>query len=663
MSLKGLIGGVLGGVVGFFFGGLAGAMYGAALGFGIGFGLDMKPDHPASGQPQFQKLDMTTASEGLPVADLLGISQLAGNILQYHNNRMVELTEEVGGKGGSQTVTTGYEYYLTWAVAFCKGPVDFLYTITEGDEVVWEGALARPVSGGVETITLAGVGTVDFYFGTEDQAINSLLATYETNQIPYRGLCYAVFRDCNIGSSNRLPVYKFVMSKQPVLTFNAKNVISTFDYNPAHAIWYILIEMVGLPTTYLNETSFSDAAEILFGEARGVSILFANQKESISWIEQTLQHIDAALRYGIDGKFHLYLLRPIEDTTLLPLITKDEMLDVPQMDRKSWLDTLNEIKVQYPKRMVREGLCPDGCDNFTAGDFSEIAPGETRTFTIQNDEWIKTGCTDLSFLSDGLPPSMAGVFSNLQALGHGEWSFDYTANASLCSLQEGEENPVCPVICGRTIKCCPWVCDDEFYEDMAVDWAWTPEEVAKSSSISVRITGGRGPFEWSISPMANAQGFNLKWSGGAELRSNYLYADATACGGVLITVKDACKELYFSIRCTTGVWVTVVDVSCAEHNWMPGGGWCTCGGTVTLGWQRWYGTWGGGTNPHIQYVRALCTIWPQIVFPAGCKISTGGYLQPPIGTPCCNAVGYEPCFVVSEERPEDKKYWEWRCNV
>jgi hypothetical protein len=305
---------------------------------------------------------------------------------------------------------------------------------------------------------------------------------------------------------------------------------------------------------------------------------------------------------------------------------------------------------------VREGLCPDGCDNFTAGDFSEITPGETRTFTIQNDEWIKTGCTDLSFLDDGLPSNLTGVFSNLQALGHGEWSFDYTANANLCSLQEGEENPLCPMICGRQIKCCPYVCDDEFYEDMAVDWTWTPEEVAKNSAINVRITGGRGPFTWQIV----GQGFSLKWSGGAELRNNYIYADGTACGGGIITVTDACKEMVFSVRCTTGSWVLLVDLYCGVMNWKPGGGWCECGAIRTFGWQRYAGYWGGGAPPS-QYLYSVCTIWPEIPFPGDCKISTGGYLQPPPGTPCCNAVGFEPCFQVIEERPCTKKYWEWRC--
>lgn len=566
MTIRGLIGGAVGGVVGFFIAGFAGAAYGAAIGFGLGMGFGLRPDVPSPGGPQAQDLDVTACQEGLPIADLLGTSQLTGNLLQYHNNRSVAVTsqQKTGkGGGGSQTVVEGYQYYLTWAVGLCAGPADMLYTIHRGDDFVWEGELERPESGGVETIMIPGVGSVDFYFGTEDQEPNPTLEGImgAGEQPAYRGLCYAVFKDCFIGGYNRLPVFKLVLKKQPELSFNTKNAISTFDYNPAHGIWFILARMVGLPESYLNETSFSDAANTAWNEARGVSILFSSQQEALSWIDQILQHTDGAIRYGIDGKFHLALLRSTEDPALLPVVTVDEMLDEPQLDRKSWMETWNEIKVQYPRRMIREGLCPDGCDNFSGEDFSEIAPGEERIFTIQNDDWFKTECEDLSFMSDGLEETVwAGEFYGLTNLTGGKWQFKYKASEDLCDGQDPLD-PECPIICGRRLPCCG--CD--LAEPLEVNEDVTPEVMAQNTSVAVEILGGIGPFHWDVA----GTGFFLTYPGTAGGgRSNVLNSDGSACGACAVTVIDACEqELIFYVRSTEGQWVGKEFSECSPTGW------------------------------------------------------------------------------------------------
>ena len=114
----------------------------------------------------------------------------------------------------------------------------------------------------------------------------------------YKGIAYAYFDDCYIGNYNRCPTMKFVVKKRPTYAFNTKESIGSYEYNPAHALWHIWVEMLGLPDSYLDSDSFSDAADTLYGEELGVNILFQDTKEAITYIESILNHIDGGMRYG-----------------------------------------------------------------------------------------------------------------------------------------------------------------------------------------------------------------------------------------------------------------------------------------------------------------------------------------------------------------------------
>jgi len=362
-----IIGGILGGVIGAFFG-PAGIYYGATIGFGIGAMVDpLTPDMPAPGQPELGNLNISTSSEGLPIKDVLGTTKIAqGNILWYGAQHVVEITEEVetGGKGGGGTeeLVTGHNFYVSWALGICIGPVDTLYTIYNGDDVVWSGELNRPLAGGEETIILTDMGSMTFYFGTADQVANVTLTSKledATLSPAYRHQCYAFFNDCCTGKYERIPTMKFVLRKCPTFAFNANETIQTYDYNPAHAKYYILNTLLEIPTTYLNATAFSDEADTLSTEERGISICFNAQGPALNtYLEPILAHIDGILRWGNDGKFHPKLIRADEAVGALPSFDENDMLDTLELNRKSWYDTKNEIKVQYSERIITGGITP-----------------------------------------------------------------------------------------------------------------------------------------------------------------------------------------------------------------------------------------------------------------------------------------------------------------
>ena len=262
--------GAVEGVIGFFAGG---GPAGAWIGFGIGFGLatmidPIVPDIPQPGEPMGE-LEIMTNVEGSPLPDLVGTTKMTGNLLYYGNNWRQTLTEDVdsGGAsdtGGGGTQVTGYRYFLTWAMGFCLGPVDTLYTVYSNDDVVWAGELgiADATNGEVNIALWKGdrgslegyetghggwlggildaiaaevayqegyIGIMTFYFGTDNQAVNDQLTDLmieegviadSTWAIPYKRQCYAYLHDCCMGSYNRCPTIKIVVRKAPECSFD-----------------------------------------------------------------------------------------------------------------------------------------------------------------------------------------------------------------------------------------------------------------------------------------------------------------------------------------------------------------------------------------------------------------------------------------------------------
>ena len=355
--LGAILGGIIGGIIGFFIPGL-GVLYGAAIGFSFGLIIDpITPDVKGAGTPIPGELDIMPSDIGVPLPDLVGTAKILGHLLCFGKERAVAQTVEVEGGcfQSDETYVTGYKYYMSWAVGIVTGPVGILYTIYRNEDVVWEGELELPVSGGQETIVIEEMGSAIFYFGTADHVANSDVGELigdDTLNSPYRHLCWCFFDDCYIGEFNRCPTMKFILGKYPVIAFSADNVIQKYDYNPMHAIWYIFHDLAGLPEAWLHAADFLSAATVLADETRGICCLFIQQQSALNYLENINNHIDGIIRYGSDGKFHPKLIREDYVVDDLLLIDEYKMLEDPTLNRKSWIDTINEMKVQYTELVV-----------------------------------------------------------------------------------------------------------------------------------------------------------------------------------------------------------------------------------------------------------------------------------------------------------------------
>ena len=406
-----IIGGVLGIVAAYFTG--PGGYYGYMMGYAIGSAIggvagylidppSMAPDSSAIGAPKTQELMGTTAQDGLIVPDLFGITKCGGNLLGYWGNRAVEVIEAAeteGGKGGEDApagYVTGHNYYLTWAMGLCLGPVDELLAIWRKEECVWHGNLLRPETEGVRTVVIDGVGRIYFYYGTDDQVrdtqLNDMVGT--ANNPAYRGLCYVVFVDCLMGNYNRLPEFWFVIRKRPEFGWSALQDVGD-NYNPAHALYYTLTEMAGVDTSLINESAFAAAAETLSDEGRGLSCYFDRQTSAGSYVDTILTHMRGLLRYGADGLFHLVLIR--RDTSgTVPVLNADELASGLKLSRPSAVEVKNEVKIQFAE-LVWTGATVFELRFTEFGDYQIIPAYAIDVYTIPLGEWIIAGPCAVSF--------------------------------------------------------------------------------------------------------------------------------------------------------------------------------------------------------------------------------------------------------------------------
>jgi len=302
-----------------------------------------------------EDLVIPTSEYGTPVPEILGITKVSGNIIWYDNAR---------SKGRKEK---GYQYFLTWAMKICTGPVDELYAIFDGQDKLWSGSITPPSSGGMVTLSLLELkerdskGLVHFYFGTEDQQPNSVIGQYLDDSglnTPNRRFCWVLFEDCYLGRSNRLKGYKFLVRRTPDLPeLTGTGAVRVFNYNPAYAVWYILTQLLEIPPSLLNTASFNSVASTLSSEELGISILIYQKGAAYSYIANILKHIDGVLYYNSDGELCIKLRRKDQDFSNLPVVNTDSILKQVVMQKNSWLTTINKIDYSY-KRLIKGDARP-----------------------------------------------------------------------------------------------------------------------------------------------------------------------------------------------------------------------------------------------------------------------------------------------------------------
>lgn len=222
-------------VAGYYFGGPLGGAIGSALGAYAGFALF--PLDPAQG-PRLSDLKAQISSYGGAINRVWGRMRVGGNVIWASDLIETEKTDEVGGKGGGQEITT-YSYSINAAVAICAGPIAGVRRIWADAELVYD------VSDQADIEAQQASGEFRQYFelyaGTDTQLPDSTMeAALGAGNVPgYRGLAYVVFTGLPLERyGNRLPNLEFEVMVTATAGAAARSVAVAVDAYPGQGIMF-----------------------------------------------------------------------------------------------------------------------------------------------------------------------------------------------------------------------------------------------------------------------------------------------------------------------------------------------------------------------------------------------------------------------------------------
>lgn len=129
------------------------------------------------------------------------------------------------------------------------------------------------------------------------------------------------------------------------------DVVNQFDMNPAHIIRECLTDPdwgMGYQESDIDDDSFIYAADTLFSEKMGMSLLWDTQTSIEEFIKLIVKHIDAALYVDRQsGKFVLTLIRDDYDSESLIILDESNIDKISDFSRPSFGELTNSVTVTY----------------------------------------------------------------------------------------------------------------------------------------------------------------------------------------------------------------------------------------------------------------------------------------------------------------------------
>lgn len=342
-----------------------------------------------------------TALEGRPLPLVLGTCKLTGpNVMWWGHLSHGRIRRK---SGLFSATTIGYKYYLGMQLGLCVGPIDAIEDIYAGDKslrkedekrrlTLSEGAMtafrddgtydsagaAFPwlAQGGhkeVEIYDLAELfggeereggigGRIHAYFGAADQPADPYLVEQFGGAAPaYRGLCYLRLggpkKGFYVGTQKTVKDWAPVVRHCPVpcgLSSAKGNIGGSANIAYACA-WLLTLASdyggFGVSTSRLDLPTFQAAADRLYAEGLGISLVMDTQKSRDAWLSELLRIADGVLYTDPQtGLWTLKLIRADYDPATLPELTVDDTLEAPAVTRPSWGDTINQVLVRYTDR-------------------------------------------------------------------------------------------------------------------------------------------------------------------------------------------------------------------------------------------------------------------------------------------------------------------------
>ncbi len=330
--------------------------------------LAPKPkDAEPSALGEFQ---VPTAEEGRPIPIVLGTCKIKGPNITWWGALRTEAIKRLSNAMTGSRTTIGYRYHLGMQHALAVGPIDELVDIVVGDKSLTEAgavlATTFMADGADLSISLNELfggeekeggleGALRFYFGGPSQTSDAYLTSQFGSPAPaWRGICYAVLKDFYLGTSNYPKEWAWVLRCCPCapgLDTGKRNLSG--DCNPSYGLVHILTQPrenggCGEALGTLDLSTFQVAANTLYTEGFGISLLMDRAQSADAWMGEILRHVDGVIYSDpATGLTCFKLIRADYDPVTLPEFTESELQDAPEVTLAAPPDTLNRVVVRY----------------------------------------------------------------------------------------------------------------------------------------------------------------------------------------------------------------------------------------------------------------------------------------------------------------------------
>lgn len=313
-------------------------------------------------------------------------------------------TTQTDTNTGIETITTTYTttiigYRIDVQFMVGLGPGCRLRTIYLDNAPVWTGTKG-PARDTFTVLNNELIKDVIFAGGNFDQAIDPYLDALITEPLTaYRGMAYVVLTGLDTAKMSNIA---FEVDRYPdPLSLGAHNKIGE-DINPVSAMVDIITSTWGGAGESISKigSSFADAAEVLYAEGNGASLINRQTASANALNNIILDQIDGTIYEDQStGKIELKLSRNTFDpATVVRLFDKD-ILSMTG-DKGSWQSSPTSIKVSYVDRsydyrtipLVARNLAANGklSKSMVTLDFPAVRNGSLASKLLGRDG-AKTG--------------------------------------------------------------------------------------------------------------------------------------------------------------------------------------------------------------------------------------------------------------------------------
>lgn len=313
---------------------------------------------------------------GDPIPMVWGtVLQSSPVVLWYGDLTVGAFTESVQSGLFSKTdVVINYYYQIGIDMALCLGPNVTLKRIFCDNQEIW----ASASSGGIGSTTVAEPIDIDLpnFFGGDAQGgglrgaiffseggLNEprdsfyLGAVLDPNVPAYRGISRVTFLNFYIGTSPSVKPFSFEICRFPstIIPSNKTIMPNGTDCNPVAIVYDCLTNKwggMGHPTSLIDGTSFLGAANTLFEEEYGMSMMVQNNVNVKKILEECMRVADGLLyQEPNNGLIKIKLIREDFDIeTMLVLDESNIIGSLKDFSKTTWESTLNQVRVTFRNR-------------------------------------------------------------------------------------------------------------------------------------------------------------------------------------------------------------------------------------------------------------------------------------------------------------------------